>query len=157
MVTSAVWLVGLSGFSLAPKAFSEASEPPLRLSDLSAGVPIVVADPILFLEFDHYETGLLDRMYFLTDRAAAFQYTGVKGFGTFNRLKKWFPIRARMEDYHQFVSSHPRFFVLTSDRNPLCWVMQKVAADRIPFVSHGEFSSQHGHAVLNEVLVPPEK
>jgi hypothetical protein len=157
VVTSAVWLVGLSGFSLAPKTFSEASEPPLRLADLSAGVPIVIADPILFLEFDHYETKLLDRMYFLTDRAAAFQYTGVTGFGSLDRLKKWFPIRARMEDYHQFISSHARFFVVTSDRNPLCWVMQKVAADRIPFVSRGEFSSQHGHAVLSEVLVPREK
>ncbi len=157
VVTSAAWLVGLSGFSFAPKPLREASEPPLRLSDLSAGVPIVIADPILFLEFDHYETGLLDRMYFLTDRAAAFQYTGVTGFGSLDRLKKWFPIRARMEDYHAFVSSHSRFFVVTSDRNPLCWVMQKVADDKIPFVSRGEFSSQHGHAVLSEVLVPPER
>jgi hypothetical protein len=154
-VTSAAWLVDLSG---APKLSREASQSPLRLSDLSDGVPIVMADPILFLEFDHYESsGLIDRMYFLTDRAAALRYTGATGFGSLDRLKKWFPIRARMEDYREFVSSHSRFFVVTSDRNPLCWVMRKVADDGIPFVSRGEFSSQHGHAVLSEVLVTPEK
>jgi predicted membrane-bound mannosyltransferase len=154
-VASGAWLASPSA---APKPSRQAPEPPLRLADLSAGVPIVIADPILFLEFDHYESAaLIGRMYYLTDRAAALRYTGVTVFGTLDRVKKWFPIRSRLEDYREFVSSHPRFFVLTSDRNPLCWVMRKVADDGLPVVESREFSSHHGHAILSEIIVPPEK
>jgi len=155
LASSGLWV---ARFFAPPAASHEASEPPLRLADLSEGVPIVMADPILFLEFDHYESPkLLSRMYYLTDRAAALHYTGATAFGSFDRPKKWFPLRAHLEDYRAFVASHPRFFVVTSDRNPLCWVMQKVADDKLPFVSRGEFNSQHGHAVVAEILVPPEK
>lgn len=155
LVASAVWLGSPSGRS---KPSREVSRPPLRLSDLSAGVPIVVADPLLFLEFDHYESlDVINRMYFLTDRTAALRYTGVTMFGSFDRFKKWLPMRSRLEDYREFVSSHSRFFIVTSDLNPLCWVMRKVADDGIPVIPRGRFSSQHGDASLGEVVDPPKR
>lgn len=124
----------------------------LRLADLPPGIPIVIADPILFLEFDHYESkDFTDRIYFLTDRVAALQYTGTTGHEAFYRLRRWFPIRSHIEDYRQFLSNHSHFMILTRYDFALNWAMQKMIADGVPLSFKGQFFAHHGSAILAEV------
>jgi hypothetical protein len=127
----------------------------LQLAKLTPGVPIVMANPLLFLEFDHYESkDVTDRMYFLTDRTAALKYTGTAGFDIFYRLRKWFPIRSHLEDYHDFLSAHRHFFVLTQYEFPLDWVMRKMNDDSLPLTFIGQFPLRRGNVILAEAWLP---
>jgi hypothetical protein len=141
------------GAGSAPRGSSTVvSSGELRLADLPPGIPIVIADPVLFFEFDHYESkDFTERIYFLTDRVTALQYTGTAGFEGFYRLQKWFPIRSHIEDYHQFLSGHPHFVILSRYDFSVNWVLQKMTADDLPLQFKGQFFVHHGNAILAEV------
>ncbi len=124
----------------------------LSLPELGAAEPIVIASPLLFLELDHYESrDVADRMYFLTDRRAALRYTGTNLFEAFYKIRKWFPIRSHLEDYHQFLSTHRNFFVLSVYDQPLDWAMRKMVDDGVPMSFKGQFFGRYGNAILTEV------
>jgi hypothetical protein len=129
-----------------------ASDGDLQLSKLSPGVPIVIANVLLFLEYDHYEAqAVTDRMYFLTSREAALQYTGTTGFDAFYQFRKWYPIRSHLEDYHQFLSAHRHFFIVSEYDFPLDWTLRKMKNDGVPLIFKGQYYLHHGPAILAEV------
>jgi hypothetical protein len=66
-------------------------------------------------------------------------------------LRKWFPIRAHLEDYRQFISTHSHFLVLAEYDFPMDWVMRKMLDDDIPLTFKGQFASSHGNVILVEV------
>jgi 4-amino-4-deoxy-L-arabinose transferase-like glycosyltransferase len=107
--------------------------PVQRLSVFPAGMPIVVTDPIMFLEADYFETPeIASRLVFLTDRTSALRYTGTDVFDRgYYRMKKWFPIHGRIVDYSDFVRSTPVFAVAGPYYNPEDWVLRRLTADRL--------------------------
>lgn len=130
--------------------------PKLVLSELSRGLPVVITNGLFFLESDHYESkAVTDQLYFLTDAAEAVRYTGTSAFDRgFYVLRKWFPIRAHLEDYQHFLSTHSHFLVLADYDFPMDWVMRKMLDDHVPAVFKGEFPGARGDLVLVEVGGP---
>jgi hypothetical protein len=155
-LNSAVWIAGLL---MKPPGTKTIPKPQLVLSDLSRDLPIVITNGLLFLEFDHYESkAVTDRLYFLTDAADAVRYTGTSAFDRgFYMLRRWFPIRAHLEDYRQFLSTHSHFLVLAEYDFPMDWVMRKMLDDNVPLAFKGQFPLQHGNAILVEVSRPPKQ
>ena len=154
-LNSALWIAGLY---IKPRSTRTIPKPQLVLSDLSRDLPIVIANGLLFLEFDHYESkAVTGQLYFLTDAADSVRYTGTAAFDRgFYVLRRWFPIRAHLEDYHQFLSAHSHFLVLAEYDFPMDWVMRKMLDDGIPLEFRGQFPLQHGNAILVEVSRPPK-
>jgi hypothetical protein len=149
-LSSAEWMAGLRTKTSDGKTIPR---PQLELAKLSAGVPVVITNGLLFLEFDHYESkAVTDQLYFLTDAAEAVRYTGTDTFDRgFYMLRRWFPVRAHLEDYRQFLSTHAHFLVLAEYDFPMDWVMRKMLDDHIPLTFKGQFALQHGNAILAEV------
>jgi hypothetical protein len=150
--------VSIGGLLLKPGATKTIPEPQMVLSELSRDLPIVITNGLLFLEFDHYESkAVTDQLYFLTDTADAMRYTGTDVLDrAFYMLRRWFPIRAHLEDYHHFLSTHSHFLVLAEYDFPLDWVMRKMLDDGVPLAFKGQFPLQHGNAILVEVSRPPK-
>ena len=83
------------------------------------------------------------------------RYTGTDAFDRgFYILRRWFPIRAHLEDYRQFLSTHSHFLVLGEYDFPMDWVMRKMLDDHVPMAFKGQFPLQHGDAILVEVSRP---
>jgi len=156
VLSSAVWIAGLY---MKPHSSKTIAKPQLVLSDLSRDLPIVITNGLLFLEFDHYESkAVTDQLYFLTDAADAVRYTGTDAFDRgYYMLRRWFPIRAHLEDYRQFLSTHSHFLVLAEYDFPMDWVMRKMLDDGVPLSFKGQFPLQHGNAILVEVSRPPKQ
>ena len=154
-LNSAAWITGLV---MKPRSAKTIPKPQFVLSELSRDVPVVITNGLLFLEFDHYESkAVTDRLYFLTDAANAVRYTGTDAFDRgFYILRRWFPIRAHLEDYRQFLSTHSHFLVLAEYDFPMDWVMRKMLDDHVPMAFKGQFSLQHGDAILVEVSRAPQ-
>ena len=152
-LNSAVWITGLVA---KPRSAKTIPKPQLVLSDLSRDLPIVIANGLLFLEFDHYESKTVaGQLYFLTDEASAVRYTGTAAWDRgYYQLRKWFPIRAHLENYRQFLSTHSHFLVLAEYDFPMDWVMRKMLDQNVPLAFKGQFSLQHGDAILVEVSRP---
>src|SRR5262249_6002248 len=142
-----------------PAAAATASSTPrqeVTVAELARQAPVVMTNGLLFLEYDHYESKpVTDNLYFLTDETEAVRYTGTGAFDPgFYILLKWFPIRSHLEDYRQFLSTHPHFYVVSEYDFPLDWVMRKMVDDKLPMVFKGQFPLQHGNVILTEVGQP---
>ena len=153
-ISSGIWINGLLAKPAA--ATTAAPKPQFDLAAISRDAPVVITNGLLFLEFDHYESrAVTDRLYFLTDPGQAVRYTGTSAFDSgFYILRKWFPIRAHLEDYRSFLSTHSRFFVLADYNFPMDWVMRKMQDDGVPLKFKGQFPLQHGNVILAEVSGP---
>jgi len=158
---TAVLVIGIlsSGFlwipvsAMLPRSDAKAAaEKDFQLADLDPTMPIVIANGLLFLEADHYESKqITDRLFFLIDRNTAIRYTGTPGFEQFRGLTKWFPIRSHLEDYHQFLKIHPAFYILSVYDSPLDWTMRKMREDGLPLAFVGQFNSRQGTATVAKV------
>jgi len=123
-----------------------------QLADLDPALPIVVANGLQFLEFDHYEPKqVTDRLFFLIDRDVAIRYTGTPGFAQLRPIAKWFPIRSHLEDYDQFLKSHPTFYILSVYDFPMDWAMQKMRDDGVPLTFVKQVALRHGATILAKV------
>ena len=76
-------------------------------------VPFVIGNGTLFLQVDHYaKPELASWLYLLRDPQVALRYTGSDIFDHgYPILRRWFPIKGRIEDYQRFISQHDRFMV----------------------------------------------
>jgi hypothetical protein len=152
-LNSALWLA--QGLTEAPTS-KTVPAPQLVLSKVSRDLPLVITNGLLFLESDHYESkAVTDQLYFLTDETEAVRYTGTSVFDHgYYLLRRWFPIRAHIVDYRQFLAAHSHFNVLADYSFPMDWVMRKMLDDHVPLVFKGQFPSQHGNVILAEVSTP---
>ena len=125
-----------------------------QLADLDPTIPIVVANGLSFLEYDHYEPkAITDRLFFLIDRDTAIRYTGTPGFAQFRGLTNWFPIHSHLEDYNQFLKTHQTFYILSVYDFPMDWTMQKMRDDGVPLTFVNQLSLRHGTAILAKVTL----
>jgi hypothetical protein len=96
---------------------------------IRSGLPFVTASGLTFLEMDHREAPeFIHRLYDLTDREAAVRYHS-NIFEWLPILKQWFPIRATIVPYREFVSRNRQFLVLGTAGFPEDWLLPKLQED----------------------------
>jgi hypothetical protein len=102
----------------------------MRYRSIQPDLPLVAASGLTFLEMDHYEPpDVVERLYYLTDRDAAIRYTHATVSDGMPVLQRWFPIRAKVEAYRDFVRQHNRFLVWCKPGHPLDWLLSKLKDD----------------------------
>ena len=86
---------------------------------LPTDAPIVICSDLVFVELEHYlKPEQAARLYYLTDRASAAAIDGDTLFEVRGSLiQKFFPFHANFADYHAFVATHKRFYVVRPIRN----------------------------------------
>jgi hypothetical protein len=96
---------------------------------MPSDAPIVICSDLTFVELEHYSSPrLAARLYYLTDAAAAAAIDGDIAFEVRGSLlERLFPFRAHFADYHAFVASHDRFYVVQPIRN----IVREYRAGRI--------------------------
>jgi Dolichyl-phosphate-mannose-protein mannosyltransferase len=104
------------------------------LNDIKPDLPVVDADGFTFFEMNHFEEPrLLNRVYFLKDRASAIRYGNDTLFEDFeppDRLGPDFPIHAHVDDYQSFIQQHKQFLVLgTPDHWAGTWLLDRLVDD----------------------------
>jgi hypothetical protein len=106
---------------------TSSAEQSRQVSSLYPDLPVVAASGLTFLEMDHYASpSLVHRLYYLTDRQLATSMSHASIFEGFAKLKKYFPIRASVEPYREFVIDHPRFLVLGTMNYPEDWLLPEL-------------------------------
>ena len=87
------------------------SVPPQPLPDVSqvsASVPLVIADPLLFLQLFHYAPPrFARRIYYISDLDVAVKTPDFIPELALLQLRQW--IQVPVEDYQRFVDEHPKF------------------------------------------------
>ena len=117
---------------------------------IPAGLPVVAASGLTFLEMDHYERPeFLQRVYYLTDHDSAFQYAHANIFEFMATEAKYFPIRSHVTPYQEFIRRFPRFIVLGSIEYPEDWLLRKLVAEGAKVQQIG---SIQGHLYRDDTL-----
>jgi hypothetical protein len=119
-------------------------------------LPFVAANGLFFLEADHYAPeSFVSRLVYLADTDAAVRYTGSDVFDRgFPIMKKWFPIRARIESYSAFTRRHRRFLVFGGFDHPLAWLTRKLLDDGVELRFLGQYPGAYGDNQLLEAIMP---
>ena len=97
----------------------------MQLENAVPDLPLVVSSGLLFLEMDHYASPrLIGRMHFLADAGLARELTGTDIFDKgYPQLRRWFPIRAALEDAQTYLRSHKRFLIYGYQKHPMDWLV----------------------------------
>jgi hypothetical protein len=154
-VIALIFLVSvLLGAGMAvPGAGASTQNAGLNLASVRPDLPIVISNPLMFLELDHNEQpSVVARLYFLTDRSSALRYTGTDGFDSgYPRDRKWFPIRSKIQDYNDFMRNNKTFLIYGTYSEPLDWVIRRLLEDHIGLRFLGQNGGSHGILTLLEV------
>jgi hypothetical protein len=95
------------------------------IEQMRPNLPLVAASGLTFLEMDHYsDPKTVSRLYYLTDRSLAVHYASATIFEGMPTLKNYFPIRARVEEFRDFVATHQEFLVLGTPDYPEDWLLR---------------------------------
>lgn len=125
------------------------------LEAIDPNLPIAAASGLTFLEMDHYaDPAVIDRLYYLTDRALAIQYAHATIFEGFPVLKNYFPIRAAVEPYSQFVQEHRQFLVLGTTNYPEDWLIPVLVHSGASLRQLGNFPGPYKDSELYLVSMP---
>ena len=137
-----------------PASAPHAYEIPPQL--VNPDLPFVAANGLFFLEADHYAPdAFVSRLFYLADPRAAVRYTGSDVFDKgFRIMQKWFPIRARVEDYGPFVGRNKRFLVFGEFDHPLGWLTKRLLDDGARLRFLGQYHGAYGENLLLEVTMP---
>ncbi len=125
------------------------------LEAIDPNLPLVAASGLTFLEMDHYaEPEIVSRLYYLTDRTLAIQYAHATIFEGFPILKSYFPIRAAVEPYSQFVQEHRQFLVLGTANYPEDWLIPVLVHSGASLRQLGNFPGPYKDSELYLVSMP---
>jgi 4-amino-4-deoxy-L-arabinose transferase-like glycosyltransferase len=117
-------------------------------------LPLVTASGLTFLEMDHYESeATVRRLYYLTDQELAVRYAGATIFEGLQTVKGYFPIRAHVTPYRDFVAAHPVFLVLGTPDYPEDWLLRALLAMQEDVRYLGELPVPYKDTQLYEVTV----
>jgi hypothetical protein len=154
-VTVAIFLVSVlfrAGIAVASPD-SPAQNLGVNLATIRPDLPIVVSNPLTFLELDHNEVpAVVARLYFLTDRSSAVRYTGTDAFDRgYPLVRKWFPIRGRIQDYYDFLHHNKSFLIYGTYSLSIDWSIRRLLDDNVGLRFLGQTDSLHGPLMLLEV------
>ncbi len=117
-------------------------------------LPLVAASGLTFLEMDHYEDpATVGRLFYLTDRQKAIQYANATIFEGLPALTKYFPIRAHVVPFSEFVAKHHRFLVLGTPDYPEDWLIRELLDTRETVQYIGNIVSPYKDAQIYEVTM----
>jgi hypothetical protein len=132
----------------------DAARPVTNLDAVDPDLPLVANTGLTFLEVDRQgDVELTERLYLLNDRQAAVSIAHDTEFENYDRLKKVFPIRGKVEPYCAFISEHPRFLALGAYNHPQGWLLKKLDMDGADLHMIGTFDGITEEAQLYEVTV----
>ena len=132
----------------------EAARPVTSLDAVDPDLPLVANTGLTFLEIDRQgDAELTKRLYLLNDRKSAASIAHDTVFDNYDRLKKVFPIRGRVEPYCAFISEHPRFLALGAYNHPQGWLLKKLDMDGADLHMIGTYGGITEEAQLYEVTV----
>jgi hypothetical protein len=102
--------------------------PVAQLSSLPKDIPIVISDPLMFLEADYYEPPeIASRLRFITDRTPSLRYTGTDMFDRgYYTMRRWFPLKGQIVECADFLPSNKHFFVFGPFFNPEDWFLRRL-------------------------------
>ncbi len=121
-------------------------------------LPFVAASGMTFLEMDRNESATFDkRLYYLTDRASAVKYAHATIFEGLAVEKQYFPIRANVLPYREFVSRHHHFLVFGTMFYPEDWLIKRLQDDGAKMTHLGDFYSPYKDASMYDVAMPSQK
>jgi hypothetical protein len=125
----------------------------LNLATVRPDLPVVVSNPMMFLDLDHdEEPAVVARLYFLTDRSSALRYTGTDAFDRgYPLVRNWFPIRGKIQDYNDFMRNNKSFLIYGTYSEPVDWVIRRLLEDHIGLRFLGQNDGPHGILTLLEV------
>jgi hypothetical protein len=119
-------------------------------------LPFVAACGLTFLEMDHRESpDFVSRLYYLTDKESAFNYVHASAFDGYAHMRPWFPIRANIFDYHDFVAHNRHFLVLATPGCPLEWLLLKLKDDGARIQLIQDQKTGYRDRNVYEVTLPP--
>jgi 4-amino-4-deoxy-L-arabinose transferase-like glycosyltransferase len=117
-------------------------------------LPFVTAGGMTFLEMDQREApGFTGRLYYLTDRESAVRNHSTIFEEVFPPARKWFPIRAKIEPYREFVTRNHEFLVLGTRGFPEDWLLQKLEQDGARITLLEELKTGYQDRELYQVTV----
>lgn len=131
-----------------------AAAPPIQ--QVRPDLPLVAASGLTFLEMDKYsDPSTVARLHYLTDRDLAIRYAHATLFEGFPALKRYFPIRAAVDPYPQFVAEHPRFLVLGTVDYPEDWLLRELLDIHASLQYLGQVPGPYKDHDLFVVTMPP--
>ena len=125
--------------------------------EVKPDLPFVVSSALELLEIDHYAPpSVTSRLYYLTDRDAALEYTQTDGFDAgFPNLQRWFPMHAKLAPYQTFIREHQRFLLYGVYSFPTDWLIKKLIDDGADVRLIGDAEGGYGDNLLFEVIPKP--
>ncbi len=132
-----------SANSLHPDGWQGAFRLPSSLD--TGSLNVVISDSHTFLTLTHYaDQGLKQRIFYLTDPAAAVRYSG---FDTdelvLTAQRRW--TNWKVESYQTFIEHNPRFLVYTNEG----WLIPKLLADHATIQVLGVFEDEYLYRVTS--------
>lgn len=128
------------------------------IAEIQPGLPLVAASGLTYLEMDHYESAtLVSRLFYLEDRPAAVRYAHATLFEDLegmDKLKRFFPIRANVQSYSQFIREHRQFVVLGTWDYPEDWLLKKLHDDGAIAGTIGEYRLPYKDKTFYLVTLP---
>jgi hypothetical protein len=123
------------------------------LSAIHSELPIVISNGLMFLEMDHYaQPNVAARLRFLTDEDAGLRYTGTNVFDRgYPLLRKWFPIRGKIEPYKSFIQAQRSFLVYGTYTHPMEWLLRRLKEEDAHVISLAAAPGPYGDMVLQVV------
>ncbi len=162
-VASAVLLIYVAGLNLAMPAKSiwaqrgarAVSSPASPIELVRPDLPLVAASGLTFLEMDKYANpSIVSRLYYLDDLDLAVRYAHATIFEGYAKLKQYFPIRANVEPYRQFVTEHSEFLVLGTPDYPEDWLLRRLLDIHATVQYLGDFPGPYKDTQLYQVSMP---
>lgn len=141
------------GMLRARRAVSTAAVEPHSVEEVRPDLPLVAASGLTFLEMDKYaEASTVSRLYYLTGRDLAIRYAHATIFEVLPVVKNYFPIRAHVEPYREFVREHPQFLVVGAPDYPEDWLLRRLLDVHATIQYLGGFPGSSGN--LYQITMP---
>jgi len=104
----------------------------------------VTASPMTFVEMSDRESPeIVKRVFYLTDRDAAMQYSHYTLFENEDKIRRLLGLGSQTEAFPQFMAEHPRFYVVGDYGRSDVWLLRKLEADGMTLRYMGKFESTY--------------
>jgi hypothetical protein len=144
VTTSGVWFARL--FQQHPYDL-----PKIDFASVPKDLPIVISDPILFLEANYKEKpAIAARFRFVTERSSALRYTGTDLFDRgYYTMERWLPIRGKVFEFSSFVERNPHFLIYGPFADPEDWLIPRITTGGFDIRYLGQYSGRYKAILLD--------
>jgi hypothetical protein len=128
---------------------------PRKLDQLDPALPIVVAYPLDYTEMNEREPdAVLDRTYYLYDRAAAREFSGSTVFESMAVTQRLLHYRTKVAPLQTFTHEHRCFYLIADYTHPEAWLPRELMNAGATLTYLGKFESTYDADDLYVVTLP---